>query len=93
MMFSIDPEAILSADRGSAEISRGRQVAVYLAHVQLQWSLARTAAAFTRKRSTISHACHQVEDLREDLSFDAKLALMEGIISQLAEVSGELGLV
>ena len=31
------------------------------------------------------------EDLREDLSFDAKLALMEGIISQLPEVSGEVG--
>ena len=90
--FALDPEAIASVERRPADISRGCQISVYLAHVHLQWSLARTAVAFARRRSTISYACRQVEDMRDDRAFDAKLTLMEGVVSQLPDASGETSL-
>lgn len=56
--------------RGSAEAAFARQVAMYLAHVAFEMSLARIASAFGRDRSTVSHACHIIEDRRDEALFD-----------------------
>lgn len=61
-------------DNGAA---RARHIAMYLAHVGYSWPLHRVAGAFGRDRSTVSHACHVVEDLREDRGFDARLDALE----------------
>ncbi len=71
---------IASAHRDCAGAARARQVAMYLTHTGCAWPLVRVAAAFGRDRSTISYACRRVEDLREDLDFDARMQQLERCI-------------
>lgn len=63
--------------RGTARAAFARQVAMYLTHTAFGLSLARVAAAFRRDRSTVAHACHLMEDRRDDSGFDAWLEALE----------------
>lgn len=69
--------AILGDARGSAEVAFARQVAMYLCHIAFELSLARVAVAFGRDRSTVAHACHMIEDRRENDTFDAWIGALE----------------
>jgi len=71
---------VLSASRGSAEVAFARQVAIYLCHVGFEFSLARVAAAFGRDRSTVAHACHAIEDRRDDAQFDLWIGSLEAMV-------------
>ncbi len=88
--LAITPARIFAAGRGALEVARARQVAMYLAHVGFGMSLARVADAFERDRSTVAHACHLVEDRRDDPAFDAWLETLEQGIVVLAPLSGEM---
>jgi chromosomal replication initiation ATPase DnaA len=54
-----------------------RQVAMYLASVAFDMSLGRVARAFGRDRSTVRHACHVVEERRENPGFDQWMEALE----------------
>jgi hypothetical protein len=73
---------ILDLNRGPAEAAFARQVAMYLCHVGFELSLGRTAAAFGRDRSTIAHACHEIEDRREEPQFDLWIGGLETMLRQ-----------
>ena len=62
--------------------TRGRQLAFYVVHVGLGWSLQRTGQLFGRQRSTISHACRQVEDRRDETTLDRQIAQLEAVLRQ-----------
>jgi len=64
----------------SAEVSLGRQIAMYLMHVELGRKYAEVGRMFGRDRTTVSHACALVEDLREDARFDAEIEGLEARI-------------
>jgi hypothetical protein len=51
--------------------------------VGFEMSLARVGAAFGRDRSTAAHACHMVEDRRDDPAFDMLLDEMEAALRAL----------
>lgn len=53
------------------------QVAMYLAHVGFGMSMARIARAYGRHRTTVTHACHLVEDRRDAPRFDRLLDYLE----------------
>ena len=38
-----------------------------------------------RDRTTASHACHRIEDLRDDAEFDAQISTMEACLRQAPE--------
>lgn len=78
--LKVPAEAILASERGSAEVAFARQVAMYLAHVGFELSLARVAVAFGRDRSTVAHACHTIEDRREAPAFDRMIAALEAMM-------------
>src|SRR5690242_503944 len=61
---------ILANARGAADAVFARQIAMYLCYTGFEWSLARVAEAFERDRSTVSHACHRIEDRRDEAVFD-----------------------
>lgn len=63
-----------------AEVSMARQIAMYLMHVELGRKYAEVGRMFGRDRTTVSHACASVEDLREDARFDAEVEAMEAAI-------------
>ncbi len=73
----VAPKEIVATTRAGASAARARQIAMYLAHVSFAWPLARVGLAFGRDRTTASHACHLIEDLRDDKGFDARLTEME----------------
>lgn len=78
--FDVPATQIDTPTRGVARAALARQVAIYLTHVAFEMSLSRTAAAFGRDRSTAAHACHRIEDRRDDAIFDAKLDDLEACL-------------
>lgn len=71
------PDCLLQPSRGSADAAFARQMAMYLCHVGFGISISRVALAFGRDRSTVAHACHLVEDRRDDPAFDQLLCALE----------------
>ena len=80
-------EQILEGKRGSAQAAQARQIAMYVVYVGFGISLARVAYAFNRDRSTVAYACHQIEDRRDDASFDIWLDALEATLRQAAGLS------
>lgn len=78
--LDVSTEDVLGLQRGSADIAFARQVAVYLCHTAFEMSLARVAIAFGRDRSTVAHACHVVEDRRDDVHFDLWVGSLEAML-------------
>ncbi len=77
-------EADLSANtRSNAKAAFARQIAMYLSHVAFELSLSRVAMAFGRDRTTVSHACHLIEDRRDDPSFDEQLDELEQVLRHM----------
>ncbi|MCJ7996163.1 chromosomal replication initiator DnaA [Rhizobium cremeum] len=65
-----------------------RQIAMYVCHVALQMPLAEIGDAFGRDRTTVAHACHVVEDRRDDPAFDAFVAIIERLAETLLLLPG-----
>lgn len=54
-----------------------RQIAMYVCHVALSMPMQDIGRAFGRDRSTVGHACHAVEDRRDDRAFDEFVSAVE----------------
>src|SRR5262245_40218432 len=63
-------KGIRKPGRSNLGVSRVRQVAMYVAHVVLRLNMKDIGRAFGRDRTTVTYACHLVEDLRDDDDFD-----------------------
>jgi hypothetical protein len=75
-----DAVAMRKSSRGKAEICLARQMAMYLMHTVFSCSYHHVATFFKRDRTTISHACKLVEDLRDNEEFDKRLEAMENLL-------------
>lgn len=75
-----DEAEMLSGRRGSAEIARARQIAMYLLHTSLSIPYADVAVMFARDRTTVSHACRTIEDLRDDPMHDDQIVRLEEMV-------------
>ena len=96
MQTLVQEMASLAAERVAMRRSRRRsrchirQIAMYLCHVVLQMSLTDIGTGFGRDRTTASHACHVVEDLRDDPVYDAFLSTLERVVQAVfPRTSGE----
>jgi hypothetical protein len=68
-----------------------RQIAMYVCHVALRIPLQDIGQAFGRDRTTVGHACHVVEDRRDDAAFDDFVGTIERIVTSVfsaAEITG-----
>lgn len=65
------------ASRGKANICVARQVAMYLLHTSMSCSYCEVAKFLARDRTTVSHGCRLIEDLRDDECFDKTISHME----------------
>jgi len=75
--YGITKDELLAPSRSQAHISLARQVAMYLAHVVGQLSLVQLSSEFNRDRTTVSHACHMIEDRRDSPIFERQMAFLE----------------
>ena len=80
-MMNIPRKALLQANRGAAEISLARQTAMYLMHTVLSRPYHDVADYFSRDRTTVSHACRLVEDLRDDSEYEKQIIQMEELLT------------
>ena len=78
--IGISQESIVDDARGCTQTAFARQVAMYLCHVGFELSLARVAVAFGRDRSTVAHACHAIEDKRDEGQFDVWISALEAML-------------
>lgn len=72
-----------------ARACRARQIAMYVANVVCGVGMTACAHAFGRDRSTVSYACHRIEDERDDPDFDRRLDVLERLIQGEKEVGDE----
>ncbi len=78
--LGVPAQNIVDDARGCSKTAYARQLAMYLCHVAFELSLARVAAAFGRDRSTVAHACHAIEDRRDEHEFDLWISSLEGML-------------
>ena len=88
--FSVPLHELRAPSRGPAATAFARQVAMYLAHVELGLSLSLVGAHFGRDRTTVSHACGRVEDRRDDPVVDMALFCLTAAIAQRRKALGAL---
>lgn len=85
----LPPEKLLQCNRGKASAARARQISIYLMHTTLSFSYTEIGKIYSKDRTTISHACHVIEDLRDNESFDLKLNRLERMIGVVLKLSDE----
>ena len=84
------PAAVLvgTTPRG---LQHRRQAAMYLAHVAFSVRTADVARGFGRDTTTVYHAYRQVEDMRDEPTFDAFLDAVENLVTGAAALAEERG--
>ena len=87
--FAVSRDELHAASRGRCDVAFARQAGMYLARVALGMTLADAGHLFGRDRTTASHACRLVEDLRDDAGLDALLHKMECYVLRTDTRSGE----
>jgi chromosomal replication initiation ATPase DnaA len=80
--FNVSSKELREQGRSVMSVSRVRQIAMYVAHVELGFTMGEVGEGFGRERTTVLHACHQVEDLRDNGDFDAIVATMERLVGR-----------
>jgi len=78
---------LLLPNRGEADVALARQLAMYLMHVVLGRLYLDVGRFFGRDRTTVSHACAVIEDLRDDPEFDAEVSRLERRLVMRREVA------
>ena len=78
-LFSVCGKELRKPGRTSLDVSRVRQIAMYVAHVILRLNMSDIGRGFGRDRTTVLHACHLVEDMRDDKDFDRLVAMTERV--------------
>ena len=87
--FDLDAASLFGSTRGAPRAAYARQVAMYLAHVEFALSFETIGRAFGRDRTTVSHACRVVEDGRDDIWVDCRVAALELLCRAVPDISDE----
>lgn len=83
--FGLDQAILTGPTRGAPRTAFARQTAMYLAHVCFGLSYDVIGRVFGRDRTTVSHACAVIEDRRDDIWVDCRLATLELICRSVME--------
>lgn len=88
-VFAVERSQLSQPTRGLQRVAQARQVAMYLAHVGLGYSMRDTGDLFDRDRTTVAHAVRMVEEKRECPAFDEAMGALEGIVRELVRAVEE----
>lgn len=81
VLFGVEAAELRSPTRARKNTARVRQIGMYALNVGLGMKMGDIALGFRRDRSTVIHACHLVEDLRDDAEFDAIVCRVEAVFT------------
>lgn len=87
-LFNVSSKELRQTGRTASDVSRVRQIAMYVTHVTLGVSMPEIGRGFVRDRTTVRHACHLIEDMRDDEDFDRAVVTAERVA--LAAFKGRL---
>lgn len=79
-LFNVSGRELRHSGRTNLDISRVRQIAMYVTHVSLGMSMRDVGQGFGRDRTTVLYACHVIEDLRDDEEFDRIVTMTERVV-------------
>lgn len=88
--FEVSVESLRGRTRGIAPICQARQICMYLLHTSFSIPYPEIGQLFRRDRTTISHACMVVEDLRDDCGIDQNLTRLESIMETIRSLHGAI---
>lgn len=77
--FGVTPAELAFGSRGSPRAALARQLAMYLCHVGFSLSFETIGKLFRRDRTTVAYACRVIEERRDDIWFDCRLAVLEHV--------------
>ena len=75
--YGVEGTELRSPKRCRRDVALARQIGMYVAHTGFGIAIKYVAAGFSRDRTTVMHACHVVEDLRDAADYDAMVATFE----------------
>jgi chromosomal replication initiation ATPase DnaA len=78
-LFNVSSKEMRRTGRTAIDVSRVRQIAMYVTHVVLGLSMMEVGKGFQRDRTTVLHACHLIEDMRDDGEFDGIVGMTERV--------------
>lgn len=78
-LFSVSSKELRRPGRTSQPVARVRQIAMYVANVELRLTMSDIGRGFGRDRTTVVHACQIIEDLRDNPEFDSVVHMFEQI--------------
>lgn len=78
-LFNVSGKELRQSGRSSKPIARVRQIAMYAAHCALGLTMTDVGMGFGRDRTTVLHACHLIEDMRDDIEFDRIVTTFERV--------------
>lgn len=82
-------DALFYPERSEAHVALSRQLAMYLMHVGFGRLYADVGRFFGRDRTTVSHACAVVEELREGAEFEAVANRLEAALAEEIRIERE----
>ena len=86
-LFNVSGRELRQPGRTCTSVSRVRQIAMYVTHVAMGLPMREVGRGFGRDRTTVLHACHLIEDMRDDSEFDAIVGMCERVA--VAALRGE----
>lgn len=78
-LYGVAGRELRQPGRSTTPVARVRQIGMYLAHVVLGLSMSDVGKGFGRDRTTVLHACHLIEDMRDDPEFDEMISKSEQV--------------
>ncbi len=82
-LFGVCGREMRQSGRSHPQISRARQIAMYVAHTVLELSMKEVGRGFGKERTTVLHAVHLVEDMRDDPEIDELIGRTEHLATTL----------
>lgn len=80
---NVHPSYLTGPSRGSKHLSEARQIFQYLLHIGFGHSYSDLARISRRDRTSIAHACHKIEDMRDDAKIDRALYFAEMALGEI----------
>ncbi len=78
-LFNVSGRELRLPGRTCTSVARVRQIAMYVTHVVMRLPMSEVGRGFGRDRTTVLHACHLIEDMRDDADFDAVVVMIERV--------------
>jgi hypothetical protein len=78
-LFNVSGRELRKSGRSSKPVGRIRQIAMYVTHCTLGLTMSDVGLGFGRDRTTVLHACHLIEDMRDDAEFDRVVTTVERV--------------